>query len=110
MFLLRALAKYDQKVYASSLSGYKNLNESMNPAAKKSVISSRSSLVNPAFLVFVFGFFKSAGAYNDRQISLFNAEYSAFLDPTNEQPSYEHTYFFVGHIQVTADNNRFLLI
>lgn len=59
IFLLRALAKYDQNVYAPSVSGYNNLKESTKPAAKKSVISSRSSLVNPAFLVFVLGFFKS---------------------------------------------------
>lgn len=57
--LLRALAKYDQNVYAPSLSGYNDLNVSTNPAAKKFVMSSRSSLVKPAFLVFVFGFFKS---------------------------------------------------
>lgn len=57
--LLRELAKYDQNVYAPSLSGYNNLKVSTKPVAKKSVISSRSSLVNPAFLVFVLGFFKS---------------------------------------------------
>lgn len=57
--LPRALAKYDQNVYAPSVSGYNNLKVSIKPAAKKSVISSRSSLVNPAFLVFVLGFFKS---------------------------------------------------
>lgn len=57
--LPRALLKYDQNVYAPSVSGYNNLKVSTNPADKKLVISSRSSLVNPAFLVFVLGFFKS---------------------------------------------------
>lgn len=57
--LPRELAKYDQNVYAPSVSGYNNLKVSTNPAAKKSVMSSRSSLVKPAFLVFVLGFFKS---------------------------------------------------
>lgn len=59
IFLLRALAKYDQNVYASVLSGYKALNVSTNPVAKKSVIPSRSSIVNPAFFIFVFGFLRS---------------------------------------------------
>lgn len=63
MFLLRALAKYDQNVYAPSVSGYNDLNVSINPAAKKSVISSRSSSVNPALLVFVLGFFKSGNQW-----------------------------------------------
>lgn len=63
IFLPRALAKYDQNVYAPSISGYNSLKVSIKPAAKKSVISSRSSLVNPAFLVFVLGFFKSGNQY-----------------------------------------------
>lgn len=56
MLFARALPKYDQYVYAPFLSGYRCRKLSTKPSFSKFVNSALSSFVNPADLVFVFGF------------------------------------------------------